>query len=140
MASSKGKARKVEAVSNMKHLIGPQILKPLSSAHLKLGDNTQLQCIFVGHPTPAFKWFYNGEEIDSEVPGLSLNCAPISQPAIGDERAQNLEAIQACLDVTNCTINHAGVYKFTAFNECGSASTSANVVVLKEDFASGFYY
>lgn len=109
--------------------VGPLIVKPLSSIRAKTGENLRMECIITGHPTPDVKWFLDELEIDLK----SKNIAIVSFPTKPDH-------IQATLNISSCRLCHGGLYKLVAVNQNGTASSSANVVIINEDNMTGFYF
>ena len=114
-------------------VFGPVIIKPLSSTRAESGKRVNLECVFSGHPKPSAQWFYNDTEISPDVTGMPQFYVTAEHSYDDRFSVDQPEVFNAQLSIDKAKINDIGVYKFTAINEGGSATTSANLIVVDAD-------
>ena len=120
-------------------IVGPQIIRPLSSVRVGIGRRVCMKCLFTGEPKPSIKWFHNNHAV-KQVANISKVYEVIDQMLDEDLiYDQSQQVFGASLNIEPVSSDHAGIYKFTAINEGGSASTSANVIILDEDVKPGLF-
>ena len=91
----------------------PSVIKKLNSIHVKVDEPLNLIAKVDGHPTPECKWFLNDKLLVET-----------------DLRKLEMKGTVCSLNIQNCKLSDAGVYKLFACNIAGEASTEATIDVL----------
>ena len=124
--------KKTLADEKRKPVVGPRILQPLSSERVFAGCNVDLSCVFTGSPKPSVKWFHNNQEINQNTLSIDQACVVVEQTTDGDISSEEPDVFKATLTLFKASSDFIGIYKFTAANENGSATTSSNLVVVED--------
>ncbi|XP_046833263.1 uncharacterized protein LOC124430549 isoform X3 [Vespa crabro] len=99
----------------------PRFVSPLTGMIVDQGADVVVEGIVDGYPQPNISWSKNGQEL---------------QPKDGAKTSYAHNHVR--LELKNVNVKNAGRYTCTASNECGSASSTADLVVKKTIFPPVF--
>ena len=97
--------------------IAPSFKKKLQPLTSRPGKKIRLNCVFEGEPIPTITWYCNEVLIHPN-----------------EHWAITTQGDSSVLEICNVTLEDSGIYTCRAVNEAGSATTSANVIVIGTNF------
>ena len=98
---------------NLKFSVPPSVIKKLNSIHVKVDEPLSLIAKVDGHPVPECRWYLNDNLLaESELTKFEMKGNVCS------------------LIIENCKLTDAGIYKLSACNVAGEASTEATIDIL----------
>ena len=100
----------------------PKFIAPLEPLEVQAGELVEFRALIEGKPTPAYKWYFNENEIE-----------------ISDKVDFGADGNEIYLIIENITLLDQGEYKVEIFNAIGKDISTARLTVLEKEAPLNLY-